>query len=156
MSGGCADDPEADRDAESVRAIDHRLHEHVAADAICGLIEGLGRQAELAIADKVDEPVAQVFALEQHEEGENDHEPGRPERRERQSEQVPVAVNVRRRRLDDGDGCLILPGPLRGGGLEILLNVVAQSGEFVEEGGPGMKKPKLGRDVALILIDIAC
>lgn len=67
---GDAQQEQTDRDAGPEARVDDGLREQVAADALGGLVEGARGGGEPAVAGEPDQPVAQVLALDQHE----DHE----------------------------------------------------------------------------------
>src|SRR5271165_2597998 len=71
-----ADEVERDADESTIGDIDGDLEEEVAGDAAAGVVHGIGHEGEVAVAGKADEAVAEVFALEQDEEGEDDGEQG--------------------------------------------------------------------------------
>ena len=59
-----------------VAGIDHALQKQVTADALVHFVERFGHHLDAGIAGKMDHPVAQVVAKNQHEECENDHDSG--------------------------------------------------------------------------------
>ena len=71
---GESDEVERDADDGPEDDVDGDLEEEVAGDAAAGVAHGLGHAREVAIAGETDEAVAEVFALEEDEEGEDDGE----------------------------------------------------------------------------------
>ena len=90
------DDAQADGDGQAVGAVDDRLGHQIAADAGGGVIEGVGGDVEASFADQADDAVAQVFALQEHEDDKDEHDAGRPERADRGSDVLPERVERRR------------------------------------------------------------
>ena len=71
---GESDEVEGDADDGAVDDVDGDLEEEIAGDASAGIAHGLGHEGEVAVAGETDEAVAEVFALEEDEEGEDDGE----------------------------------------------------------------------------------
>ncbi len=69
-----SDEVERDADEGSVDDVDGDLEKEVAGDATAGVAHGLGHAGEVAVAGEMDEAVAEVFALEEDEECEDDGE----------------------------------------------------------------------------------
>ena len=70
---GHADKIETDRDADAVSHIDQELHEQIARDAVARIVHGARGGADAPLADEPDEPAAQIFALEKHEDDQHQH-----------------------------------------------------------------------------------
>jgi hypothetical protein len=51
------------------------LHEQIAADSLRRFFESLGGNRQSTITDQTDQTVAQVFALDEHENHQHDHQP---------------------------------------------------------------------------------
>ena len=66
-------EPDAGRDA--VDQIDQGLHQQLPADARSRLVKRLRRDGQLAVPEQPDQPIAQIPALEQHEDDHRQHEP---------------------------------------------------------------------------------
>ena len=71
---GKADEVEGGADERSVDDVDGDLEQEISGDATAGFAHGLGQAGEVAVAGEMDEAVAEVFALEEDEEGEDDGE----------------------------------------------------------------------------------
>jgi len=71
--------------------VDAELEEEVTGDALRGVAHGLRHEGEGAIAGETDDPVAQIFALEEYEEGEDDGEEGSGEGFDDSAELVETA-----------------------------------------------------------------
>ena len=67
-----SDEVERDADDGSKDDVDGDLQEEVAGDAAAGIAHGLGQEGKVAVAREADDAVAEVFALEEDEEGEDD------------------------------------------------------------------------------------
>ena len=78
---------------DAINQIHQRLHQQLAADPAAGLIERAGRYRELAVADEANQPVAQIPALEQHEDG-HGHDQSRGTKRAYQRTQPGEAGNA--------------------------------------------------------------
>jgi hypothetical protein len=64
---GNAEQQQANADGDPKAAVDDRLHEQVAADAMSGFVERFGGNGKTAMADEADEVIAQIATLEAHE-----------------------------------------------------------------------------------------
>ena len=83
---GHPDEVKADADGDAVGRVHHQLHQQVAADPGGGVVEGLRALLEVARAGELDEAVAQVLPLEQHEDHEDDDKAGGGERSEQRAD----------------------------------------------------------------------
>ena len=81
-----ADEVEGDADRDAVGQVHHQLHQQIAADPGGGIVEGLRALLEIACPSELDEAVAQVLPLEQHEDHEDDDKAGGGERREQRTD----------------------------------------------------------------------
>ena len=70
---------EAHRDGEAEGAIDGRLLGQEATDPLAGFIEGAGRQGDVSPADEANEPIPEIFALDEEEDDQHQDDP-RPAR----------------------------------------------------------------------------
>ena len=68
-----ADEVERDAEGNAEARVDHELHEEIPAHALGGLAERLGRQVDAPCPDQADQPVTHVLAVQQHENGKDDH-----------------------------------------------------------------------------------
>ena len=107
-SVGHADEVEGDADRDAVGQVDHELHQEIAADPGGRIVDGLCALLKIAGSGKLDEAVAQVLPLEQHEDHEDDDEAGSGERREqRADDRLDHLKRAGPGRLQpDGDGLL--------------------------------------------------
>ena len=71
-----SDEVEGDAYEGAVGDVDGDLEEEIARDAAGGIAHGLGHEGEVAVAGETDEAVAEVFSLQEYEEGEDDGEEG--------------------------------------------------------------------------------
>ena len=69
-----ADEVEGDADRDAVGQVHHELHQQIAADPGGGVVDGLRALLEVACSGQLDEAVAQVLPLEQHEDHEDHHQ----------------------------------------------------------------------------------
>ena len=53
--------------------VHHQLHVEIAADAVRGLAQRLGRDVDAPRADQADQPLAHALAVEQQQDGEDHH-----------------------------------------------------------------------------------
>ena len=96
-----ADEIQPDPDGDAVEQVDHQLHQQVAADPLRGVVHRLGGPGDVAGADQADDPIAQILALEQHEDHEHHHQPGGRDRRDQRSADLAQRLHRRRRRTLD-------------------------------------------------------
>lgn len=73
---GDVEEPESESEGGAEAGVDGELEEDVAGDAVAGVIHGFGGGLEFLLAHKAEEAVAQVLAVNEHEEGEDDDEAG--------------------------------------------------------------------------------
>ena len=59
-------------------AVDHRLHQQEATDPLARLVDELGGGDDLALARQPDDPVAQLLALQEHEDDQDDGQGSSP------------------------------------------------------------------------------
>ena len=71
---GHADRPQPQPDDQPEARVDQRERRQVAADPLADLLHRPGRQADLAVAEEADDPVAEVLAAHQHEQDQDQHE----------------------------------------------------------------------------------
>ena len=69
-----ADEEQADAQGQSKRGVDGELSKQVAADPLAGLIQGPRRAGHAAVADQPNHAVAQVLAVQEHEDHQHQHE----------------------------------------------------------------------------------
>ena len=81
-----SDQPEPDADRDRVGRVHDQLHQQIAPDPPRGIVERLCRARQVARAGKADEAVAQIFALQEHEDHEHDHDAGRGERADKRAD----------------------------------------------------------------------
>ena len=72
-----AEHPQPDRNRYGVDDVDDQLHEQIAAHPLACILKRLGSAVKVAVADQPDEAVAQILALEQHEDDDDDDQAGR-------------------------------------------------------------------------------
>ena len=94
-----ADEVEPDADRNTHRGVDDELHQQVAADPCAGIRERFRRDDERRSAREADEPIAQVLAIDEHEDREQQREPDGADGAEQRPE--PFGVAEQRRRLLD-------------------------------------------------------
>ena len=70
----------------AVGEVHHELHQKIAADPGGRVVDGLRALLEIASPGKLDEAVAEVLPLEQHEDHEDHHQARRGERREQRTD----------------------------------------------------------------------
>ena len=92
-----ADEVESDADGKSHRGVDDELHQQIAADPRAGIGERFRRDDERRPAREADEPIAQVLAIDEHEDREQQREPDGADGAEQRAE--PLGVAEQRRRL---------------------------------------------------------
>jgi len=117
------DEVERGGDDSAKDEVDAELEEEVAGDALRGVAHGLRHESEIAIAGETDEAVAEILALEEHEESEDDSEEGCGERLDDAAELVETAgraadfADLERMLGSRSDGFLCgLAGRLKSGG----------------------------------------
>ena len=69
-----ADGQQAQAEEDAEAGIDDRLHQQEAADATGRLVDELGGRDDLPLAGQSDDPVAQLLALQQHEDNQDDRQ----------------------------------------------------------------------------------
>jgi hypothetical protein len=74
-----ADEKEAEAEEGPVAGVHSGLKDKVLADAGCGILQGLGHQPDAAHAREEEDAMAQVLALHQEIDGENDHDAEGPD-----------------------------------------------------------------------------
>ena len=81
-----ADQPEPDADRDGVGRVHDQLHQEISADAARGVVERLRGARQIARAGETDQAVAQILALQQHEDHEDDDDAGGGERADERSD----------------------------------------------------------------------
>ena len=74
-----ADEEEAEAEEGSVGGVDGSLKEKVLADAGCGILQGLGHESDAADAGEEEDAMAEVLALHQEIDGEDDDDAEGPD-----------------------------------------------------------------------------
>ena len=82
---GHAQEIQADADRDAVEDIDHQLHQEIATDALGGIVHRFGGPGDIFGPQQADHAVAEILALEQHENHEHRHETRRRDRRDQRS-----------------------------------------------------------------------
>ena len=77
-----ANEIQGDADRDAVGRVHDQLHQEIAADPGSGIVEGLSGLVQVAGPGELDEAVAQVLPLEQHEDDEDDDKASGGERRQ--------------------------------------------------------------------------
>ena len=85
---------EPDAGGNAVHQIDKRLHQQLSADAGRRLVKRLCGDGQLAVPDQSNQTVAQIPALEQHEDDRHEHEPGGSQRSEDRTEPRKTRVTL--------------------------------------------------------------
>ena len=96
------DEEKADGHGNTEGDIDQELHEQVARDAVARIVHRPSRGADASLADEPDEPAAEIFALQKHEDDEQNYQPGGAQRPEqRRDDDLQKLERIRLRSLDD-------------------------------------------------------
>jgi hypothetical protein len=106
---GHPDEEQSHRDGGAVEPVGERLHEQVSAHPVDRVVDDLGGAAQTPLARQADDPVSEVFPLEEDEDHE-DHDDARHAERieERLQRLLEAEQEVRGHALDHGDGDRIL------------------------------------------------
>jgi hypothetical protein len=148
-----ADEEEAEAEEGSVGCVDRGLEEEILADAGGGILQGLGHQADAAHAGEEEDAVAEVLALHQQINGEDDDDAEGSNGPEETHEDFGGGLELGALGIDDADG-LDLGGGLLGvgrGGVGVAGKVAADA----SDGLPGVFEGLygLGMDGADFLLD---
>ncbi len=141
---GNADEIEAGAEEDAVGGVDRGLEEEVLTDAGGGLLQGLGHEADASHAGEKEDAVAEVLALHEEVDGEDDDDADGSDGAEEAHEKLGGGLELAAVGIDDANGL-----DLCGGLLECLRLCGCESagGEVaadVFEGGEGLFEGLLG------------
>ena len=110
---GYADEKEAEAEEDAVGCVDCGLEEEVLADAGGGFLEGLGHEADATHAGEKEDAVAEILALHEEVDGEDDDDSEDSDGAEEAHEEFGGGLELGTVGVDDADG-LNLGGGLLG------------------------------------------
>ena len=101
---GYADEEETEAEEDPVGGVDGGLEEEVLADAGGGILEGLGHEADAAHAGEEEDAMAEILALHQEIDGEDDDDAEGSDGAEEAHEEFGAVLELGAVGIDDADG----------------------------------------------------
>ena len=101
---GDADEEESDAEGDAVGGVDGDLEEEVLTDASGGVLEGLGHETDAAHAGEQEDAVAEILALHEEVDGEDDDDADDSDGVEKAHEEFGGGLDLGAVGVDDADG----------------------------------------------------
>ena len=82
------------KDNQAKACIDQRLQGKIAADAVAGVVHRLGHELKMPVSAQLNEAIAQIFPLQQHEKGKDSDQNDRNHHTQHTADRIQPALTA--------------------------------------------------------------